>query len=152
EGAAEHYRKVLKKIASQMGEDRPGPEFVIGIILRMADCQTRSQQEDAATKSYQMAEKLAGQTGQTRLESIADLNQAQLQAKSGKVNEALRLYQRTLELDKGVGDHAAASVDWFAYGRFLSESGFPSRLAYACMVKAETEAQLGQKNPLPASA
>jgi len=57
-----------------------------------------------------------------------------------------------VELDKGVGDYAAASVDWFAYGRFLSESGFPSRLAYACMVKAETEAQLGQKNPLPASA
>ena len=150
EGAAEHYRRVLEKIASQKGDERAGPEFVIGIILRMADCQARFQQEDAAAKSYQMAEKLAGQTGQARLESIADLNQAQLQAKSGKVSEALRLYQRTLELDHGVGDQAAEAVDWFAYGRFLHESGFPARLAYACMVKAETEAP--QKNPLPSSA
>ena len=153
DGAVDHYRKVLERIASQRGEEeRPGPEFVVGIILRMADCQLRSHQEDAATKSYQMAEKLAAQTGQARLESIAALNDAQLQAKSGKVDEALRLFQRTLELDAGVGDHAAAAVDWFAYGRFLRESGFPARLAYACMVKAELEAQSSPKNTLPASA
>jgi len=152
EAAAEHYRKVLEKIAGQKGEERPGPDFVVGVILRMADCQARSHQEDAATKSYQMAEKLAAQTGQPRLESIADLNEAQLQAKAGKTPEALRLYQRTLELDQRVGDHAATAVDWFTYGQFLSESGFPERLAYACMVKAELEAQSGPKNTLPASA
>jgi len=152
EGAAEHYRKVLEGIASQKGDERPGPDFVLGVILRMADCQERSHQEAMATKSYQMAEKLAAQTGQAPHQRMAALNEAQLQAKAGKVDEALRLYQRTLELDKGVGDHAATAVDWFAYGRFLSEAGFPARLALACVLKAELEAQSGPKNALPASA
>ena len=104
-----------------------------------------------ALKSYEMAEKLAAQTKQPKLESIADINEAALQAKAGRLDEALQLYQRALQLDATNGDNAGAAVDWFAYGRFLEESGFSNRLAYACMVKAESVAKLESKSPLPES-
>jgi len=143
--AAQHYWSYLEKIGQQH-EGRPAPDVLIGIVLRMADCQARSSQPDTALKSYQMAEKLALQTGQPKLESIADLNDAALQAKAGKVTEALRLYRRALELDDKIADKAAAAVDWFAYGQFLEQSGFPAKMAYACMVKS---ALIGQSLPTP---
>jgi len=82
---------------------------------------------------------------------MADMNQAALEARRGNSDEALRLYQRTLQLDATNNDKAASAVDWFAYGRFLDESGFPERLAYACMVKAESEAQSLPDSPLRSS-
>jgi tetratricopeptide (TPR) repeat protein len=134
--AAGHYRSYLEKVA-QRPEERPAPDVLVGVILRMAECQVSSSQAEAAAKSYQMAEKLASQTGQARLESMADVNEAQLLGKSGKVNDALRLYRRALELDDAVRDTDASAVDWFSYGQFLEQSGFPARMAYACIVKSE---------------
>src|SRR5580765_2030307 len=103
QSAAAHYRDYLEKVA-QRPADRPAPDVLVGIVLRMAECQVASSQPEAAVKSYQMAEKLAQQTGQAKLESIADVNQAHLLGKAGKVNEALRLYRRALELDDAGGD------------------------------------------------
>lgn len=140
QSAAVHYRSFLDKIAQQP-EGRPAPDVLIGIILRMAECQVSSSQPQVAVKSYQMAETLARQTGQAKLESVADVNEAQLLGTAGQVNEALRLYRRALELDDAVGDKGASAVDWFAYGHFLEESGFSPKMAYACMVKSE---RLGQ--------
>jgi tetratricopeptide (TPR) repeat protein len=117
----------------------------------MAQCQVSSSQLDAAVTSYQMAEKLAQQTGQGKLESVADVNQAQLLGKTGQVNDALRLYRRALELDDAAGDADAGSVDWFAYGHFLEESGFPPKMAYACMVKSERLSQSLAKSNLAAT-
>jgi tetratricopeptide (TPR) repeat protein len=144
--AAHHYWGYIDKIG-QRPEERPAADVLIGIVLRMANCQARSSQPGTALKSYQMAEKLAQQTGQGRLESIAVVNEAPLQAQAGKMTEALRLYRRALELDDSLADKAAASVDWFAYGQFLEQSGFPARTAYACMVKSEL---IGQSLPAPA--
>ena len=56
--------------------------------MRMADCQARSSQPELALKSYSLAEKLAAQTRQPNLESLADVNEAALQSKSG--NSRLR--------------------------------------------------------------
>lgn len=140
QSAGAHYRNVLRKVAHSP-QSRPAADVLVGIILRMADCQARSLQPDAALKSYQMAEKLGAQTGQPKVESIADVNEAQLQAKAGKVNESLRLYRRALELDDAAGDKTASAVDWFGYGQFLEQSGSPARMAYACMVKSEAMAQ-----------
>jgi tetratricopeptide (TPR) repeat protein len=137
QSAAVHYRSFLDKIAQQ-AEGRPAPDVLIGVVLRMAECQVASSHPEAALKSYQMAERLAQQTGQAKLESMADVNEAQLLGTVGQVNEALRLYRRALELDDAGGDKDASAVDWFAYGRFLDESGFQPRLAYACMVKSES--------------
>jgi tetratricopeptide (TPR) repeat protein len=82
---------------------------------------------------------------------VADVNQAQLLGKTGQVNDALRLYRRALELDDAAGDADAGSVDWFAYGHFLEESGFPPKMAYACMVKSERLSQSLAKSNLAAT-
>ncbi len=72
----------------------------------MADCQARSSQTDLAFKSYHLAQKLAAQTRQPKLESMADVNEAALQAKAGKLGEALQLYQHALQLDATDADNA----------------------------------------------
>lgn len=135
--AALHYVAFLEKIARQRPQDRPAADKVIAIVLRMADCQFRSSQTELSAKSYHLAEKLAAQTGQSKLESLADVNDAALQATAGKVTEALLLYQHALQLDRSLGDNNVSAQDWLAYGRFLDNAGFPAGLAYACIVKSE---------------
>ncbi len=136
--AASHYGAFLEKVSRLPITNRPEPEKVIAIVLRMADCQARSSQIVLAVKSYRLAENLARQTGQKKLESVADVNEAILDAKAGQLDEALQLYQSALHLDESIGDQSSAAEDWLAYGRFLDEAGFPARLAYACMVKSES--------------
>jgi tetratricopeptide (TPR) repeat protein len=138
--AASHYEAFLRRIAQEKAKDRPAPDRVIGLVLRMADCQARSSQIDLALKSYHLAEKLAVPTKMTRLESMADVNEADLQARGGKLDDALELYQHALRLDDSIGDKEAAAADWALYGRFLDDAGFPPRLAYACILKAQSEA------------
>jgi len=147
--AAAHYTAYLEKIVKQPAQNRPAPDKLIAIVLRMADCQGRSSQTDLAVKSYHLAEKLSAQTRQTKLESVADVNEAALQAKIGKLGEALQLYQHALQLDTSIGDNSATAQDWFAYGRFLDDAGFPARLAYACVVRSESVAQLLPKETIP---
>jgi tetratricopeptide (TPR) repeat protein len=149
--AAAHYRAFLEQISRANSQRKPAPELVIGIVLRMADCQSRSSQDDLALKSYQMAGMLAAQTKLPKLESVADVNEAELQARAGKLDEALDLYQKTLQLDASNGDDSASAMDWFAYGRFLDESGFSEKLAYACLLKAQAVAKTTSKSPLPES-
>ena len=141
QAAASHYNAFLVRIARQPAPDRPAPDKVIAIVLRMADCQARSAQTELAIKSYHLAEKLAVQTGQAKLESVADVNEAELQAKTGKLDDALRLYQRVLQVDSSIGDNSASAQDWLVYGRFLDDAGFPAQLAYACLVKSESITQ-----------
>jgi tetratricopeptide (TPR) repeat protein len=149
--AASHYNSFLEQIARQPAQDRPAPDKVIAIVLRLADCQARSSQTEVAVKSYHLAEKLAAQTRQPKLESVADANEAELQSTTGKLDEALRLYQQALRLDDSIADTSASAQDWYAYGRFLDDAGFPPRLAYACMVKSES-LMLSLPNPaVPAS-
>jgi tetratricopeptide (TPR) repeat protein len=148
--AGSQYNAYLEKIAHQSVQDRPPADRVIAIVLRMADCQSRSSQAELALKSYHLAEKLAAQTGQPKLESIADVNEAALQANAGRLSEALALYQHALQLDKSIGDDSASAQDWLAYGHFLDASGFPPRLAYACVLKSERIAETLHKD-LPAA-
>jgi tetratricopeptide (TPR) repeat protein len=136
--AGAHYKTVLNIIAQQPAAKRPAPEKVIATILRMADCQARASQAAEAVQSYELAAKIAAQTKQTKLESVANVNEAALQAEAGKVDQALQLYQRALQLDDSIGDRTSSAEDWFAYGRFLEASGFPVRLAYTCFVKSGT--------------
>jgi len=136
--AAADYEMFLQGLAHQSRQARPEPEKVIAIALRMADCQARSAQTERALKSYLLAETLAAQTTLPKLESIADVNEASLQAQSGKLDDALQLYQHALQLDNADGDASAGAQDWLAYGRFLDDAGFPPRLAYACVLKSES--------------
>jgi len=144
--AVAHYKTFLEKIAhpptekatGKAAEKRPAPDQLIAIVLRMADCQERALQRDPAIKSYQMAESLAARTKLPRLESLATVDEAALQTKAGKLGLALALYQRALQLDGSTADREAGAEDWFSYGRFLDDGGFPARLAYACMLKSES--------------
>ncbi len=135
--AALHYDAYLEGIARQKGKDRPAPDKIIGLVLRMADCQARASQIDLALKSYHLAESLAVETSQPRLESIADVNEAALQARAGRISQALPLYQQALRIDSSIQDRSASVQDWLAYGQFLDNAGFSPRLAYACIVKSD---------------
>jgi hypothetical protein len=104
----------------------------------MADCLQRASESEEAVQSYQLAAKIAAETKQSKLESIAEVNEAALKADAGRVGDALRLYQHALQLDDAIGDRTSSAEDWFAYGRFLEHAQFPARLVYACLVKAES--------------
>ena len=149
QSAAAHYRSFLEIVARQNPGTRPGPDLVIGVVLRMADCEARSSQAEAAIRSYSMAGSLASQTNRPRFESVALMNEAQLESSSGRMDDALVHYQRALNLDDSIADNAAGGVDWFNYGRFLEESGFPARLAYACLVKSESATAVLSDSKLP---
>jgi len=136
--AVVHYKAFLNAIARQPADMRPPPEKVIAIVIRTAHCMAHASQEAEALQWYELAAKLAAQTKQVKLESVADVNEAALQAKAGKSSEALQLYQHALQLDDSIGDTTSSAEDWLAYGRFLENSGFPFRLAYGCFVKSES--------------
>ncbi|MGA9390553.1 MAG: tetratricopeptide repeat protein [Candidatus Sulfotelmatobacter sp.] len=135
--AAGHYKAFLEITSRQTTANRPEPQKVVAILLRMADCQVRASQPAQALQSYELAANLAHQTKQSKLESIASVNEATLLGQAGRLDEALQLYQHALELDESTGDQTASAEDWFAYGRFLDGAGFPIRLVYACLVKSE---------------
>jgi tetratricopeptide (TPR) repeat protein len=139
QAAAGHYEVFLNAVARQPAAKRPEPQKVIAIALRMADCQARASEKTLAIQSYELAATIAAQTKQPKLESIADVNEAALQADAGKLDLALELYQHALQLDDSIGDEASGAEDWLAYGRFLDNAGFPARLAYACFVKSGLE-------------
>jgi len=142
--ASRHYKAFLEIVSRQTGANRPEPQKVIAVVLRMADCQVRTSQRPQAIQSYQLAAKLAAQTQQGKLESVANVNEAALQAEGGQIGEALQLYQHALQLDESVGDRTASAEDWFAFGSFLSGAGFSGRLVYSCFVKSEM-----LQDPLP---
>jgi tetratricopeptide (TPR) repeat protein len=151
--AASHYAAFLKSVARDHGndhrndhgndhaKDRPAPDKIVAILLRMADCQSRSSQLNSAVASYELAARIAAQARLPKLESVAAVNEAALQARNGKVDEALELYQHALQLDGSTTDNEAGAADWVSYGRFLDDEGFPPRLAFACMVKSANAAR-----------
>jgi tetratricopeptide (TPR) repeat protein len=134
--AAVHYKTYLTELAQQPAAARPEPEKVIAIALRMADCQAHASERAQAVQSYELAARIAAQTKQIKLESIANADEAALQAEAGKLGEALQLYQHAVQLDDSIDDRSSSAEDWFAYGRFLNSAGFPARLVYACLVKS----------------
>ena len=149
QAAVVHYEAYLSQIGRQSAQGRPQPQQIIAIVLRMADCQERASQESAAIQSFQLAEGLAARTGQSRLESAADINEAALQTTMGDIAQALRLYQHALQLDEADADRRSSAEDWFIYGRFLDTAGFPSRLVYACYIKSDSlEESLPNASPM----
>lgn len=133
--AAQHYAAYIEKVVQHSAE-RPDPRALTALIMRMADCQARSSQIDLALDSYHLAEKLAIETRDPKLQSIADIDEAVLQAKAGRVSAALPLYQEALRIDNSLQDASAGAEDWLTYAQFLDNSGFPPRLAYACVMKS----------------
>jgi tetratricopeptide (TPR) repeat protein len=136
QAAIPHYAFFLDKVA-QSGA-RPPADQLIPIVLRLAECQARAGHTGQARQSYQLAESIARQAGEKKLESLAAANHAELESRDGKVSQALQLYQHALKLDATLNDRQAEAADWYGYALFLRDAGFPPRLAYACLVKAES--------------
>ncbi len=134
--AALHYAAYIERVAQQKSSARPDPRRLIALVMRMADCQARAAQIDLALRSYHLAEKLAVETHDPKLQSIADVDEAVLQAKAGRISAALPLFQEALAIDMAMDDASAGAEDWLSYAQFLDNSGFPPRLTYACLMKS----------------
>jgi tetratricopeptide (TPR) repeat protein len=135
EAAIPHYTIFLEAAAKNGG--RPDPNVVLPVLMRLADCNLRANHPEQALKLYELGRNIASQSHQPRIESVASLNQAMLESKSGRVGNALSLYQSALKLDRSANDPAAEGADWQAYGVFLDEQGYSKKLAYAAFVRAE---------------
>jgi len=145
--AATQYGAALQIVAHQGAENRPPASKLTGVSLRMADCYARADQPEQAVRSYELARKIAAQTGEGKLESFASMSEALAHAKTGKTGEALHLFQRALQLDASLNDRHSEAVDWYAYAIFLRDAGFPMRLAFASLVKSETVMKLDPDSP-----
>jgi tetratricopeptide (TPR) repeat protein len=135
EAAIPHYMTYLEQITQHPEKARP--QEVIAIVLRLAECQVQAKRTRDAEQAYSLAMRIASQTGERRLESFAAIGGAQLETALDKKADALRLYQHALKLDGPLNDPRSEASDWYGYAVFLRNSGFPERLAYACLLKSE---------------
>ena len=135
--AVPHYGAFLEIVAHHSADARPPAPKLIGVALKLADCQSRAGHPDQALRSYELARKIAAQTGEGKLESFASISEAGLRARNGHPDEALRLYQHALQLDASMDDRHSEGVDWYSYAFFLRDAGFPSRLSFASLLKSE---------------
>jgi len=147
DAAIPHYMMFLEELKKSGG--KPDPNVVLPVLMKLAECNLRTNHPERALKLYDLARTVASQSNAPRIESVASLNQAILESKSGRARDALYLYQNALKLDRSANDPAAEGVDWQAYGVFLNERGYPKKLAYACLVRAEAILRDVKTAPVP---
>ena len=135
--AIPHYESYLAFVAQQGPRNRPPAAQVISVALSLADCQNRVNQPERAALTYEMARKLALQTKERKLESLASVSEATIDARSGKTGDALQLYQRALFLDDSAHDAASERSDLYTYAAFLHHAGYAADLAYAVLLRAD---------------
>ena len=145
--AASHYGAYLEIVSRHGAEMRPPAPKLIGVALKLADCQSRAGHPDQAVRSYDLARRIAAQTGEGKLESFATIGEATIHAQSGRTDEALRFYQRALQLDATMGDRHSEGVDWYNYALFLRDAGFPPRLSYASLLRSQQLMKISPDSP-----
>jgi tetratricopeptide (TPR) repeat protein len=138
EAGIPYYMMFLNRVAEAGAKSRPPAHDLIAIILRLAQCQIQSNHLDQAARTYELAQKIAAQSGETKMESAASIAEAELRAAQGKTALALPLYQHALGLDRKLDDSQTTANDLYSYGLFLRNSGFSPRLAYACLLKSQS--------------
>ena len=137
DAAIPQYMVFLEEMTKAGAQNRLPADQVVAVVMRLARCQEKVNRLDQAEQSYALAEGIAAQSGQPRLESVVSVNAAALEARQNKIPAALRLYQHALTLDSSVNnDPGTLATDWYSYGIFLRNYGFPPRLTYACLVQA----------------
>jgi Tfp pilus assembly protein PilF len=103
----------------------------------LADDLSRINNSAAALTQYDTAIARAQKSGDAKLESLALVHRADLQARNGDAAAAAQSYQRGLALDSKSGDASAEALDWFNYGQFLRRQNAPDELIYASFLHAE---------------
>ncbi len=101
--AISHYESFIRKVAQRSPSNVPPAATVITVALKLADSNVRANHTDFALRDYKMARTLATRTGEMKLESLADVGEASLQARLGDTSKTLPLYQRALQLDARSG-------------------------------------------------
>lgn len=137
EGAISHYENYLAKMAQRTRSELPPAADLVGVALKVGECNVRANHPDIAVRFYRMAATLAEKTQESKLESFADVAEASLDAKLGQPQQALLLYQRALQIDEGIEDSHNNAADWYAYAVFLERAGFPARFSYASILKSQ---------------
>lgn len=90
----ENFQNAYEKYLSALSYD----PFLSPLHLNLGLSLEALQQADKGLLSYQTAEKLAAEQQKPELLFMARFNQAQLLAKAKKVDEALAMYQKSLEV------------------------------------------------------
>jgi len=147
--AIAHYEAFLTKIAQRPLHDRPPAASLIGIVLKLAECDKRASHPSQALELYRIARTLAVQTNEQKLESFAAMGEASLEAQLGQTTSALKLYQQALRLDSTLDDRGSEAFDWYMYGVFLHSAGFPDRYAYASLLRSQALLSADVKSAQP---
>lgn len=113
----------------------PPPRSVVPIVLRLSQCFAATARTDSALTSAVLARNIAASANDSRLESIASTNEAELRLKAGDPPRAFALYQHALRLDDSVNDEHLQVMDWLRYAQLLRDRGFV-RSSYASLLKA----------------
>ena len=134
--AIPHYVMYLDQLT---GEITPPPaRETIAVVLRLAQCQIKANRPGQAEISYALAQRIAAETKDHKLESFAAVSRASLEAGQGQKGKALHFYQYALKIDDSLDDPRSEAADWYGYALFLRDAGFDPRLAYASLLKAES--------------
>jgi tetratricopeptide (TPR) repeat protein len=139
--AARHWnlflQSALRNPQSAVGAPAFTQQQLLGATVQWADDLSRINNSSAALTQYDTAIAQAQQSGDGKLESLALVHRADLQAGNGDPAAAAQSYQRGLALDAKTGDASAEALDWFNYGQFLRRQGAPDELVYASFLHAE---------------
>ncbi|MFI5078220.1 MAG: hypothetical protein ACHQRO_12800, partial [Vicinamibacteria bacterium] len=69
--ALSHYRRYLELAAGAGANDRPAPAEIVPIVVKFGDALARDGQVDTARTQYDLAIRMAGQTGLADLGALA---------------------------------------------------------------------------------
>ncbi len=134
--AIPHYQEYVRQV-SQHRQQKPAPELMISVLLKLASAEYRTGQWQPAAKSSETAIRLAHEFGQNGLEAAGASLLAASQEKLGRLADAGNSYRRTLQLNGDISDPKRRAIDWFNYGEFLVQHGGAQPVAYVCLLKSE---------------
>ena len=88
DAAISQYIIFLEQVAQARGQNRFPPQNAIAVVLQLAQCQQKVNHPEQAEKSYELAQKIALQAGQKKLESLASVGEAGLEFQQKKIAPA----------------------------------------------------------------
>jgi Tfp pilus assembly protein PilF len=78
--ALPYYRRYLELVVQEKGTDRPPAAEIVGAVIKYGDALAKDGQRDPARTQYELAMKLAAQTGLTDLGALAEAQRRALDA------------------------------------------------------------------------
>jgi tetratricopeptide (TPR) repeat protein len=147
DAAIPEYAMFLDQVAHSGIEKRPPAKEIVAVVLQLADCQAHANRSADALRSFELAGKIASQSADKRLQSVAAVHEAEYDIAQGEMKPAMQLYQQALRLDSQVNDSHSAAVDWYNYGLLLRRAGYSDRFVYACLWKANSLLQSSPAAP-----